>query len=200
MAQVSSNNKQQRPSRKQHILECLARELERHPGERITTASLARAVGVTEAALYRHFPSKARMYEGLIEFIENSVFGLINRILDEETDAVARCEKIMHMLLGFAERNPGMTRILVGDALVGEHARLRTRTGQFFDRIETQLKQIIREGEMRGEGTGNNAQVFANLMLSVIEGKFHQFVRSEFSRSPLMHWDAQWLLLRGYLA
>jgi len=200
MAQVSSDNKQQRPSRKRHILECLARELEGHPGEKITTAGLARAVGVTEAALYRHFPSKARMYEGLIEFIEDSVFGLITKILDEETDAIARCEKIMRMLLGFAERNPGMTRILAGDALVGENARLRTRTGQFFDRIETQFKQILREGEMRGEGTGNAVQISANLMLVVIEGKFHQFVRSEFSRSPLMNWDNQWALLRSSLA
>jgi len=106
-------------SRRQQILQALARELEISPGERITTASLARAVGVSEAALYRHFPSKARMYEGLIEFIEESVFSLVNRILQEESSAVVRCEKMLLLLLGFADRNAGMTRILMGDALIG---------------------------------------------------------------------------------
>jgi len=120
-----------KPSRSQQILEALAHELETNPGERITTASLARAVGVSEAALYRHFPSKARMFEGLIEFLENTVFSLINRILADEKDAVLRCEVIMKVLLGFSARNPGLTHILMGDALVGETERLRLRIGQF---------------------------------------------------------------------
>jgi len=112
-------------SRRQQILETLAQELEKSPGERITTAGLARAVGVSEAALYRHFPSKAKMFEALIEFIEDSIFGLTNRILDEERVCTARCEKILLLVLGFAARNPGISRLLVGDVLVGETERLR---------------------------------------------------------------------------
>jgi TetR/AcrR family transcriptional regulator len=192
----ASDKQQSQPSRRQQILECLARELEIHPGERITTAGLARAVGVTEAALYRHFPSKARMFEGLLEFVEESVFGLINRILEEQTDAAARCERILQVLLGFAERNPGITRILIGDALVGENARLRGRVSQFFDRLETQLKQVLREGEMRGESRQQDIQASANLLLATVEGRLHQYVRSGFSVSPLQYWEQQWSLLR----
>ena len=105
--------------RRQQILETLAQELENSPGERITTAGLARAVGVSEAALYRHFPSKAKMFEALIEFIEDSIFGLTNRILEEEQNCASRCEKILMLVLGFAGRNPGLSRLLVGDVLVG---------------------------------------------------------------------------------
>jgi len=138
-------SEKKRPDRRQQILEVLARELETHPGSRITTAALARAVGVSEAALYRHFASKAKMFEALIDFAEDSVFTLINRILDQDKDAAIRCERIMQLLLGFAERNPGITRVLLGDALVGENERLRTRVGKFFERIETQLKQVLLE-------------------------------------------------------
>ncbi|RKZ66619.1 MAG: nucleoid occlusion factor SlmA, partial [Gammaproteobacteria bacterium] len=134
-----------RRNRKQQILEVLALQLEENPGTRITTASLARAVGVSEAALYRHFASKAKMFEALIDFSEESVFGLINSILEQEKDAIVRCEKIVQVLLGFSERNPGITRVLVGDALVGENERLRGRVLQFFERLETQFKQILRE-------------------------------------------------------
>lgn len=156
-----------KPSRSQQILEALAHELETNPGERITTASLARAVGVSEAALYRHFPSKARMFEGLIEFLENTVFSLINRILADEKDAVLRCELIMKVLLGFSARNPGLTRILMGDALVGETERLRLRIGQFYDRIETQFKQVLREGEMAGQlAVGTPIAAIANLLVA----------------------------------
>jgi len=140
-----------KPSRAQQILEALAHQLEVSPGQRITTAALARELGVSEAALYRHFPSKARMFEALIEFIEDTVFGLINRILDDQPTAQARCEAILGVLLGFAARNPGLSRILVGDALTGENERLRTRIMQFYDRLETQLKQILREAESKGE-------------------------------------------------
>lgn len=191
-----SNDK---PSRRQQILEALAHELETSPGERITTASLARAVGVSEAALYRHFPSKAKMFEGLIEFLEDTVFGLINRILADEKDVVARCEKIMAVLLGFSARNPGITRILVGDALVGETERLRVRVGQFYDRIETQFKQVLREGELAGRlPSGAPVAAMAGLLVAASHGRMAQFVRSGFKRSPLELWEQQWpLLARG---
>lgn len=191
-----SEEKQEKISRRQHILETLAQELENSPGQRITTASLARAVGVSEAALYRHFPSKAKMFEGLIEFIEDSIFGLINRILADEPDAQSRCEKIMLLLLGFTARNPGISRILVGDVLNGENERLRTRIGQFFDRIETQFKQILREAELAGvlhQGLPVNAA--ANLLLASAEGRMNQYVRSSFKRSPMQEWDKQWPIL-----
>ncbi len=192
---MSDNNKD-KPSRRQQILEALAHELEKSPGERITTAGLARAVGVSEAALYRHFPSKAKMFEGLIEFIEETVFGLINRILADEKSSAGRCEKIMMVLLGFSARNPGISRILMGDALTGETERLRQRIGQFFDRIETQFKQILREGELAGQLQGKqNVAATANLLLAVAEGRMNQYVRSSFKKSPLAEWEEQWPLL-----
>jgi len=193
--------KQKKSSRRQQILEALAHELETNPGERITTAGLARAVGVSEAALYRHFPSKAKMFEGLIEFIEETIFGLINRILKEEPSALKRCEKILSLLLGFAEKNPGLTRILSGDILTGETERLRIRINQFFERLETQIKQVLREGEMNKElSFAIPVQAQANLLIAVIEGHIVQFVRSGFKRSPLENWDKQWALLRATIA
>ncbi|MDQ8038275.1 MAG: nucleoid occlusion factor SlmA, partial [Pedobacter sp.] len=153
-------------SRREHILQALAAMLESQPGARITTAALAKEVGVTEAALYRHFPSKARMFEGLIEFIEEVVFSRINLILQEEQDARVRCEKILTLVLVFTERNPGITRILNGDALIGEHERLQSRIAQFFERLETQLKQILREAELKQSlGTVMTSAAAANLML-----------------------------------
>src|SRR5690554_2689554 len=139
----------QRGERKQQILQQLVKMLEQNPGERITTARLAAEVGVSEAALYRHFPSKSKMFEGLIEFIETTVFSRVSLIIDDEPGALACCEKILALLLAFAERNPGITRILTGDALAGETERLRARVVQFYDRLETQLKQILREAELR---------------------------------------------------
>jgi len=192
---MSEENKN-KPSRRLQILEALASELEKSPGQRITTAGLARAVGVSEAALYRHFPSKAKMFEGLIEFIEESVFGLINRILSDERSAAGRCEKIMLVLLGFSARNPGISRILVGDALTGETERLRQRIGQFFDRIESQFKQVLREAELAGELRGKQyTAATANLLLAVAEGRMNQYVRSSFKRSPTQEWEDQWSLL-----
>lgn len=183
-------------SRRQQILEALAAELERSPGERITTAGLARAVGVSEAALYRHFPSKAKMFEGLIEFIEDSVFTLINRILADEPRVLFRCEKIMLVLLGFSARNPGLSRIMMGDALIGETERLRARMTHFYDRIETQFKQVLREGEMAGDlSTGQPVAVIANLLLALAEGRINQFVRSGFRREPTAQWNEQWALI-----
>ncbi|MCU7859392.1 MAG: nucleoid occlusion factor SlmA [Candidatus Thiodiazotropha sp. (ex Lucinoma kastoroae)] len=178
------------------ILEALARELEQNPGSRITTASLGRAVGVSEAALYRHFASKAKMFEGLIDFAEENVFARVNQILMEESKAESRCAQLLYLLLAFSERNPGITRVLLGDALVGETERLLVRVGQFFDRVETQLKQILREAEMRQELTqSGDIAVSANLMIGVAEGLMHQYLRSRFKVSPLQQWDAQWQLL-----
>lgn len=185
-----------KPSRRQQILEALARELESSPGERITTASLARAVGVSEAALYRHFPSKARMFEGLIEFLEETVFSLVTRILADEDDAIRRCEKIITILLGFSARNPGITRILMGDALIGETGRLRQRIHQFYERINSQLRQVLREGELSGQLDALPAAAVASLLLASSHGLMAQYVRSDFRNSPLELWDQQWPLLR----
>jgi TetR/AcrR family transcriptional regulator len=187
---------QKRP-RRQQILEALAQELETRPGARITTARLAEVVGVSEAALYRHFPSKAKMFEALIEFAEESVFGLANRILAEEGDATRRCERILTLLLTFSDRNPGITRVLLGEALVGEHERLRARVSQFFDRFETQLKQILREGEQVTElGLRANVAAMANLLMAVVEGRMTQYSRSDFKHSPMESWEQQWHALQ----
>jgi TetR/AcrR family transcriptional regulator len=183
-------------SRRDQILQALAHMLETSPGKTITTARLAKAVGVSEAALYRHFPSKAKMFEGLIEFIEETLFSRVSRILQEESRAVAQCEAVLTLLLAFAERNPGMCRILIGDALAGEVERLRARVAQVFDRLETQIKQIIREAELReGLRTEMTATQTANLLLSAAEGRINQFVRSEFKRKPTVDWEAQWRVL-----
>jgi TetR/AcrR family transcriptional regulator len=186
--------------RRQQILEALARMLEANPGNRITTAGLAREVGVSEAALYRHFPSKAKMFEGLIEFIEETLFSRINIILNEEPTAAVRCEKMLLLLLAFTERNPGITRILTGDALAGETERLRTRVAQLYDRFETQLKQVIREAEMReGLRPAIPLPAAANLLMATAEGRISQYVRSGFRRSPTADWPAQWqLLMRSF--
>ena len=186
--------------RRQQILEALAQMLEAGPGSRITTAGLAKQVGVSEAALYRHFPSKSKMFEGLIEFIEETLFSRISIILNEEHDAAQRCEKMLLLLLAFAERNPGITRILTGDALTGETERLHHRVAQLFDRFETQLKQVIREAEMReGLRPAIALPAAANLLMSAAEGRISQYVRSGFQRSPTADWPQQWdLLMRGF--
>lgn len=189
-----------KPSRKQQILESLAEMLEATPGGRITTAGLAKQVGVSEAALYRHFPSKAKMFDGLIEFIEDTVFSRINMIMSEESATEIRCDKTLLLLLTFTERNPGITRILTGDPLSGETDRLRIRVAQFFDRIELQLKQILRESEMRSDASiGMETAAAANFMLSLVEGRISQFVRSDFKRRPTDGWDEQWQQVRTTL-
>ena len=186
----------QKGQRRQQILETLAAMLEQGPGNRITTAALAEAVGVSEAALYRHFPSKTKMYEGLIEFIEDTLFSRIAIIVKDEQKAMVQCERVVALLLGFSEKNPGITRLLTGDILTGETERLRHRVSQLFDRLETQLKQILREAELR-EGTRPALPVAsaANLMMSAAEGRLIQFVRSEFRRSPTAGWPQQWQVL-----
>ncbi|MDO8907371.1 MAG: nucleoid occlusion factor SlmA [Pseudohongiella sp.] len=183
-------------SRKEHILQALAHMLESGPGERITTAALAREVGVSEAALYRHFPSKARMFEGLIKFIEDTLFVRISRILQDELTTLERCEKILTLLLTFAEKNPGMTRLMTGDALAGETERLRLRIGQMFDRLESQLKQVLREAPLRESLKPTiSPAVLAGLLLATAEGRLMQFVRSEFKRLPTENWEEQWSYL-----
>jgi TetR/AcrR family transcriptional regulator len=190
----------ERSNRKEQILQCLADMLESSPGARITTASLAKQVGVSEAALYRHFPSKAKMFEGLIEFIEETIFTRINRILSEQNGASERCEQILFLLLSFSEKNPGISRILIGDALAGETERLRSRVAQLYSRIESQLKQIIREAEIRENMKSTiDPSASANLLLSFADGKITQFVRSEFQRSPLENFPAQWQFIRAQL-
>ena len=189
-------------SRKDQILQALARMLESAPGERITTAALAEEVGVSEAALYRHFPSKARMFEGLIKFIEETLFLRISRILDDESSAETRCHNILTLLLNFSDKNPGMTRLLTGDALAGETERLRARIAQLLNRVESQLKQVLREAQIRENlKPGVSPTALANLLLATCEGRLAQFVRSEFKKSPLENWDTQWeFLSRNLLA
>ena len=185
-----------KPSRKDEILRALVTMLERQPGARITTASLAREVGVSEAALYRHFPSKAKMLEGLIEFIEDSLFTRISRIMTEEPTAQSRCNKLLSLLLSFAEFNPGLARLMVGDALQGETERLRDRIRQIFDRLETQLRLILREWAVtRVPGPELGTAAAANLLLSAAEGRINQFVRSEFRSLPTSNWSEQWQAL-----
>lgn len=200
MSEQQATRAQNKQSRRQAILEALATQLELYPGQRITTAQLAESLGVSEAALYRHFPSKARMFEGLIEFSEDTVFGLIRRILDEDNNAVSRCEKIMALMLGFSAKNPGISSVLVGIALTGETERLRQRVSQFFDRLETQFRQILRERELTlAQAGGRPVNETANLLLSIIEGRLQQFVRSGFRQSPLQGWEQQWQLISTVL-
>jgi TetR/AcrR family transcriptional regulator len=192
-ADLPSNGNGKKVSRKEQILQALASMLQAEPGGRITTAALAKEVGVSEAALYRHFPSKARMFEGLIEFIEDSLFTRIHTIMRDEPSALSQCQQIIVLLLVFCERNPGITRILTGDAITGENERLRIRVIQLFDRLETQLKQILREAELREKlRTRMTIAETANLMLASAEGKICQFVRSGFKRMPTEHWDTHW--------
>ena len=186
--------------RREHILQVLAAMLEQCPGNRITTAELAKAVGVSEAALYKYFPSKARMFEGLIEFIEESVFSRITRIVGEEDSAYGYCEKIMLLVLGFADKNPGLSRVLSGDALSGEHERLRVRVNQLHERLEAQLRQVLREAELKeGLRTQATPTVTAALLQSYLEGRISQYVRSDFRLLPTRDWPEQWPLLRSGL-
>lgn len=174
--------------RKQQILEALAKMLESPKHEKITTASLAAKLEVSEAALYRHFASKAQMFEGLIVFIEETVFGLINKINTEETDGLRQVQRIITMLLVFSEKNPGMTRVLIGDALVNEDDRLQLRINQFYDRIEVTLKQSLRIGDTQNQNaqtkTKSGPEARANLMMCFVIGRWQQFAKSGFKRKP----------------
>jgi TetR/AcrR family transcriptional regulator len=171
--------------RRLEILKALAQMLEAPRWEKITTAALAEKLGVSEAALYRHFASKAQMYEGLIEFIESSVFSLANQITADEADGHRQCEKLVEMLLAFAEKNPGMVRVMTGDALVGEHERLQARINQFFERFESTLKQSLRIGS-DGDAAGR-----AGALLRYSLGCLHQYAKSGFVKKPSESFSAQ---------
>ncbi len=178
--------------RRVQILQMLATMLEQPGADRITTAALAAKLDVSEAALYRHFASKAQMFEGLIEFIEQSVFTLVNQIAERETDAAVQTRRVLTVLLQFGEKNPGMTRVMVGDALVFENERLVARMHQFFDRIESQLRQSLRlTAEVRGSATPTvDANAHASVLTSFAVGRLQRYARSGFKRSPTEHLDA----------
>ena len=179
--------------RREQILQALAAMLEQPGAERITTAALAARLQVSEAALYRHFASKAQMFEALIDFIESSVFGLINQIAAREPAGAAQAARITAMVLQFGERNPGMVRVMVGDALVGEHERLQARMNQLFDKLEAALRQSLRDGAAQDDGTltpDADAKLSASLLVAFIAGRLQRFARSGFRRSPSEQLDA----------
>ena len=179
--------------RKLQILQTLAEMLEAPSAERITTAALAAKLDVSEAALYRHFASKAQMFEGLIGFIEETIFGLVNKITAEQPDGLAQLEAILSMLLGFARKNRGMTRVLIGDALVNEHERLQVRINQLHDRLEATLKQCLRFAATEKQiPEAVDAAAHANLLLCFVVGRWHQFAKSGFKRDPMEMWSQQW--------
>ena len=185
-------------SRREQILIVLATELEKKLGLPITTSSLANSVGVSEAALYRHFASKAKMFEALINYAEESIFGLVNKILEQETDPTIRSYKIINLILSFSEKNPGITRLLIGDILLGENERLHLRVTQFFERIEIQIRQVLREANLtNGPRPISNIDAAANQMLIYIEGKLSQFVISSFKNKPTEHLEIQWGVIKA---
>ncbi|HEX7685020.1 MAG TPA: nucleoid occlusion factor SlmA [Trinickia sp.] len=199
--------------RRVHILHTLAAMLETPKTEKITTAALAARLGVSEAALYRQFASKAQMFEALIEFIEGTFFGLINQISEKEPNGVLQARAIGMMLLNFAQKNPGMTRVLTGEALVGEHARLAERVGQMLERVEASIKQSLRialmdahhaeraPGLERSPAAGGtlpadyDPALRANLLVSYVIGRWHRYAKSGFTRAPAEHADAQLRLI-----
>ncbi len=194
-------DKANKVSRKDQILQALARMLEAAPGQRITTAALAREVGVSEAALYRHFPSKARMFEALITFAEETIFERITLILSTTHNSDARSQQITTLILTFCERNPGITRLLAGDPLAGEAPRLRQRASQFFDRIETQLRQVFREADLAPNAASRlSPSSTAHLLCSLIEGRVLQFVRSDFKILPTHRLSEHLTVIRQVLS
>lgn len=170
--------------RKLQILQTLAGMLEHPKGEKVTTAALAARLDVSEAALYRHFASKAQMFEGLIEFIESTVFGLINQITEQQEKGLDQAQAITAMLLGFAERNPGMTRVLIGDALVNEDERLQLRMNQFIERVDMALRQALRIAATQGEADEAEAAIRAAMITSLVVGRWHRFAKSGFKHKP----------------
>ena len=178
--------KRPRPGeRRLQILQALAGMLEQPQGERVTTAALAARLQVSEAALYRHFASKAQMFEGLIEFIESTLFGLINQITRDEEDALSQIQQILNLLLTFSERNPGMTRVLVGDALINEDDRLQVRINQLLDRLELSLKQCFRTAMVQEHlPPDTDAGARADLLLSYVLGRWIRYAKGGFRRMP----------------
>lgn len=170
--------------RRLDILQALAEMLEQPKGDKITTAALARKLDFSEAALYRHFASKAQMFEGLIEFIESSVFGLINQIAERHDDGLTQARDIVGMLLHFASQNPGMTRVLIGEALVNEDDRLQLRMNQFYDRVELALKQALRVAATEGHGREEEVGPRAAMLASFVIGRWHRYAKSGFKNNP----------------
>lgn len=184
--------------RRLRILHKLAEMLQDPKGEKITTAALAARLDVSEAALYRHFASKAQMYESLIEFIESSLFSVINRIAEEERSGIRQAELVVALLLGFAQKNRGLTRVLTGDALVHEDDRLQARINQMLDRVEATLKQALRVAVTAGElPLQQDIAAAANLLMCYATGRWQQFVKSGFARDPMSQWPGQWPLLHA---
>lgn len=181
--------------RKLQILQTLATMLEQPKGEKITTAALAARVDVSEAALYRHFASKAQMFEGLIEFIETTVFGLINKITEQQENGLSQVQAIVAMLLNFAERNPGMTRVMIGDALVNEDERLQARMNQFVERIELALKQSLRVAVSQGQANEADVAARANLIASAVLGHWHRYAKTGFRQNPAANAQRQIAML-----
>ena len=177
--------------RKLQILQTLAAMLEQPKGEKITTAALAARLGVSEAALYRHFASKAQMFEGLIEFIESTVFGLINQITAQQEDGLLQVQAMTGMLLNFAERNPGMTRVIIGDALVNEDPRLQLRMNQFVERVELAIRQAMRLAVSQGQAVEAEVATRANMITSLVLGRWHRFAKTGFQQNPSDNAQAQ---------
>lgn len=183
--------------RRLDILQALAEMLEQPKGDKITTAALARKLGFSEAALYRHFASKAQMFEGLIEFIESSVFGLINQIAERHDDGLTQARDIVGMLLHFASQNPGMTRVLIGEALVNEDDRLQLRMNQFYDRVELALKQALRVAATEGHGREEEVAPRAAMLASFVIGRWHRYSKSGFKNNPTQDAPLHIALLLG---
>ena len=192
-AEEAPTRKRPKPGeRRVQILQTLAQMLEQPGGERVTTAALAAKLQVSEAALYRHFASKAQMFEGLLDFIDQTVFGLVNQIIEREGDGAQKAARIIAMLLQFGERNQGMTRVMVGDALVHENERLQQRMNQFFDRLESSLRQVLKDAQVvrLSQTPTVEAQVRASVLTSFALGRLQRFARSGFKKSPTEQLDA----------
>ena len=184
--------------RRQQILQVLAEMLEDPKGEKVTTAGLAARLACSEAALYRHFASKAQMFEGLIEFIESSLLGVINQINSEEPDGFRQAEAICGMLLRFAQKNRGMTRVLTGDSLVNEHERLQARINQLIDKLEAALKQALRVAATQGKVPAKiDFAAAASVLIAFVLGRWSAYAKSGFTREPAAQWSQQWPLLAG---
>jgi TetR/AcrR family transcriptional regulator len=193
--------KRAKRNRREEILQALAQMLESDDGsQRITTAKLAANVGVSEAALYRHFPSKSKMFDSLIEFIEDSLITRINLILNDEKQTQQRLKLIIQLILGFGERNPGLTRILTGHALMFEQDRLQNRINQLFERIEVQLRLVMREKKLRDQqGFTTEDNLLASQIMAFCEGLLSRYVRSEFRLKPTADFESRWPLLAAQL-
>ena len=190
-AEASGTRKRPKPGeRRVQILQTLAAMLEQPGAERITTAALAARLQVSEAALYRHFASKAQMFEGLIDFIESSVFGLVQQITQRETERRQCAARLVTMLLQFGEKNPGMVRVMVGDALVFEHERLQQRMNLFFDKFDAALRQALRDPTPASDTPGTDASVLAGVLTALVVGRLQRFARSGFRRLPTEQLEA----------